>query len=56
MGLAVGSGYLDLGILLSGVQHLPFGFKILANLPHVALGGFAVFAGFTWAPRQEVPA
>jgi len=56
MGLAVGSGYLDLGILLAGVQHLPFGFKILANLPHVALGGFAVFAGFTLAPRQEVPA
>ena len=56
MGLAVGSGYLDLGILIYGVQHLPFGFKILANLPHVALGGFAVLAGFTLAPRQEVPA
>jgi hypothetical protein len=56
MGLAVGSGYLDLGILIYGVQHLPFGFKILANLPHVALGGFAVLAGFTLAPRPEVPA
>jgi len=53
LGLAFGSGYLDLGILIAGVQSLPLGFKILANLPHVALGGFAVFAGFALAPRQE---
>lgn len=46
LGLITGSGYLDLGILVYGVQVLPFGFKILANLPHIALGGFAVFAGF----------
>ena len=56
MGLAFGSGYLDLGILLSGVQSLPLGFKILANLPHVALGGLAVFAGFALAPQQETTA
>lgn len=56
MGLAIGSGYLDLGVLLYGVQNLPFGFKILANLPHVVLGGFAVFAGFALAPRQETTA
>ena len=46
LGLATGSGYLDLGILRYGVQSMPFGFKILANLPHLALGGFAVIAGF----------
>ena len=45
LGLATGSGYLDLGILLYGVQNLPLGFKILANLPHIALGGFAIFCG-----------
>lgn len=56
LGLAFGSGYLDLGILVYGVQNLPFGFKILANLPHVALGGFAVYAGFALAPRQETMA
>ena len=50
-GLVTGSGYLDLGILIHGVQNLPFGFKILANLPHLALGGFAVLAGFVLAPR-----
>jgi hypothetical protein len=46
LGLATGSGYLDLGILRYGVVSMPFGIKILANLPHLALGGFGVFAGF----------
>jgi hypothetical protein len=50
LGLATGSGYLDLGILRDGVVSLPFGFKILANLPHIGLGSFAVFAGF-FLPR-----
>lgn len=45
MGLAVGSGYLDMGIFTNGILDLPFGFKILANLPHIALGGFALIMG-----------
>lgn len=45
LGLATGSGYLDLGIFTAGVQSLPFGFKILANLPHIGLGGFALAMG-----------
>ncbi len=44
LGLITGSGYLDLGIINYGIQDLPFGFKILANLPHVALGGFALLS------------
>ena len=51
LGLITGSGYLDLGILIYGVQNLPFGFKILANLPHIFLGGFAAFSGFWLAKR-----
>ena len=43
-GLATGSGFLDLGIINHGVLDLPITFKILANLPHVGAGGFAVFA------------
>lgn len=54
LGLATGSGYLDLGIVLYGVQDLPLGFKVLANLPHVALGGFAAFSGFVLARRVGV--
>ncbi len=45
LGLATGSGYLDFGIFTYGVQDLDFGFKILANLPHIALGGFALASG-----------
>lgn len=45
MGLALGSGYLDLGIVTQGVLDLPLGFKLLANLPHLALGGIALVSG-----------
>ncbi len=45
LGLATGSGYLDFGIFTNGVLDLPFGFKILANLPHIALGAVALAAG-----------
>lgn len=48
LGLATGSGYLDLGIVNHGVLDLPFTFKILANLPHIFGGGFAVFASSYW--------
>ena len=48
LGLATGSGYLDLGIFTNGPLNLPFGFRILANLPHIALGGFALFSGLRW--------
>lgn len=45
LGLATGSGYLDLGILFRGVQDLPLGFRIMANAPHIGLGAVALAAG-----------
>jgi len=51
LGLATGSGYLDLGILNYGIQNLPISFKILANLPHIALGGGAVLSAYLF--RRE---
>lgn len=45
LGLWTGSGFLDLGIVNYGVLDLPFGFKILANTPHILLGGVALTAG-----------
>lgn len=51
MGLALGSGFLDLGILTYGVQKMPFTFKVLANLPHLTLGGFGMLAGFVLSKR-----
>ncbi len=48
LGLMTGSGYLDAGIFLNGVQDYDFLFKILANTPHILLGGFALFSGLKW--------
>jgi hypothetical protein len=44
LGLATGSGYLDLGIVHHGMVDLPLTFKILANLPHIGGGLYAVYA------------
>lgn len=52
LGLATGSGFLDLAILVYGVQPLPLQFKFLANLPHIALGGLAAYVGFL-LPRHH---
>ena len=49
LGLATGSGYLDLGIMTHGMQDLPLTFRMLANLPHIAGGAFAVFSSVRFA-------
>lgn len=53
LGLATGSGYLDLGIVLHGVLDLPFTFKILANLPHIFGGSFAIFSSVYFASEAR---
>lgn len=53
-GFFTGYGYLDLGIFTNGSAGLDFSFaRIFANVPHLALGGIATFAGLR-SPR--VPA
>lgn len=52
LGLATGSGYLDFGIFTYGVQDLDFGFKILANLPHILLGAVALASGLFLEQRS----
>ena len=52
MGLTFGSGYLDFGIFTNGVLNLPFTFKIMANLPHIALGAGALIASLNWERRE----
>jgi len=56
LGLVTGSGYLDLGIVMTGVLNLPLTTRILMNLPHIAIGGFAAFAGYVLAPLWAPPA
>jgi hypothetical protein len=46
MGLAIGSGYLDLGVLVYGILDVPLSFKFLTSLPHLVLGGTAALTGF----------
>lgn len=53
LGLATGSGYLDLGIVNHGVLDYPFTFKILANLPHIGAGAFAVYASARLGDRSS---
>ena len=45
-GFLTGYGYLDLGIFTNDLEGLSFTlFRFLANLPHIALGGFALWSG-----------
>ena len=49
-GFFTGYGFLDLGIFTNQSLGPDFSiFRFLANLPHLALGGFATFAGFRTA-------
>lgn len=45
-GFFIGYGYLDLGIFTNDSLGMAFTLpRILANLPHLALGGFALWSG-----------
>ncbi|MAN13635.1 MAG: hypothetical protein CL945_02820 [Dinoroseobacter sp.] len=45
-GFFTGYGYLDLGIFTNPSEGMSLTVvRVLANLPHLALGGFALFAG-----------
>jgi hypothetical protein len=52
LGLATGSGYLDFGIIKYGMLDLPLTFRILANLPHIAGGSFAIFSSVYFAGKR----
>lgn len=53
MGLFVGSGYLDFGIFINGVLDLDLTTRIFANLPHLIIGGFALYVGFVLAKKVQ---
>lgn len=46
LGVATGSGFLDLGIIRFGILDQPLTFKFLASAPHLVLGGIAMACGF----------
>ena len=45
LGCFAGSGFLDLGIFTWGWLDIPVTLKILSSVPHLVLGGFALFIG-----------
>lgn len=49
MGLFLGSGFLDFGIFLYGPLDLPLTIRFLANLPHLLIGGVAIYVGYRLA-------
>ena len=51
LGLICGSGYLDGGIFLYGPQDLPLTIRFFANLPHLIIGGVAIWVGYRLARR-----
>lgn len=55
LGLATGSGFLDGGIFLYGPIPQDVMTRIFANLPHVVIGGFAIWIGY-WMARSPEPA
>lgn len=51
-GFFTGYGYLDFGIFTNPPEGLSFTlFRVLANLPHIALGGVALIAGLRLGRR-----
>lgn len=51
MGVAIGSGFLDLGVIRNGILDQPLSFKVLASAPHLILGGLAMLCGFVVAQK-----
>ena len=52
LGLVTGSGCLDGGIFINGFRSfddIEFPVRVFANLPHIVIGGFAVWVGFVLA-------
>jgi Domain of unknown function (DUF4383) len=52
-GFFTGSGYLDGGIFLYGPLDLPLETRFFANLPHLLIGGIAIWVGYVLARRSE---
>jgi len=53
MGLFLGSGYLDGGIFLYGPIKQSVAVHVFANLPHLVIGGVAIWVGYRLARRPE---
>lgn len=53
VGFFLGQGYLDLGIIRFGPAQYDLATKIGANIPHLVIGGLAIWIGFVLSKRLE---
>jgi len=53
VGCLLGNAYLDFGIFLYGPTDWSMIVKILASLPHIVIGGIALFIGFYLTRRER---
>ena len=53
LGLIFGQAYLDAGLLIYGPTYGSLLIRFLANLPHLLIGGIAVWIGFYLARRYQ---
>jgi hypothetical protein len=51
VGLLTTRGYLDLGIFLNAAYELTLWERIGANLPHILIGGIAIYIGFFYSKK-----
>ncbi|MBI2048515.1 MAG: DUF4383 domain-containing protein [Parcubacteria group bacterium] len=51
MGLFLGNAFLDFGIFQYGIPDNTFVQNFFLNIPHILIGGFAVFVGFHLSKR-----
>lgn len=51
IGLLTGRGYLDLGIFLNGPMNIDLWTRIATNIPHIIIGGTAVFICFVLSKK-----
>ena len=51
MGLFIGSGFLDFGVFINGVLDLDLQTRTFANLPHLLIGGLAIYIGFVLSKK-----
>ena len=56
LGFFTGMGYLDLGIFVTGPVDLPLQVRFFANVPHLLIGGIAIYIGFVLAKRHAAAA
>jgi len=51
MGLLLGQGFLDGGIFTLGMTPMAWMTRLAMNIPHIAIGGIAVYIGFVLSKR-----